>query len=75
MPGHPRSRTNLTKRRIVRGLEEWLDSINPNLGKKKLPTLKGLWTAGDLRERLLVVNAAISSIRNRWQVRKSSTVR
>lgn len=70
-----RSRTNLTRRRIVRDLEEWLNSVNPDLGKKKLPTLKGLWTAGDLREKMLVANAAISSIRNRWQVRGSPVLR
>ena len=55
--------------RVLRDLDEWLNSINPNLGKKKRPGLKELWKSGDLREKLAAVNAKISSIRTRWQVR------
>jgi len=55
--------------RIVSDLDEWLNSINPNLGKKMLPGLKQLWKSGDLREKLVASNAQISSIRARWQVR------
>ena len=58
-------------RRILRELDEWLNSINPNLGKKKLPGLKELWKSGDLREKLVASNAKITSIRTRWQVRRS----
>ena len=55
--------------RILRDLEEWLNSINPDLGKKRLPGLKELWKSGDLREKLVASNARISSVRARWQVR------
>ena len=54
--------------RIIRDLNEWLNSINPDLGKKKLPGFKELWKSGDLREKLAAANAKISSIRARWQV-------
>jgi len=66
-----RSQTGLTRRRrILRDLDEWLNSVNPNLGKKKkLPDIKELWKAGDLREKLTASNAKISSVRARWQVR------
>jgi len=36
-----RFRTGLTQ--IIRDLDEWLNSINPDLGKKKLPSVKELW--------------------------------
>jgi len=56
-------------RRILRDLDEWLNSVNPNLGKKKkLPGVKELWKAGDLRQKLAASNAKISSVRARWQV-------
>ena len=55
-------------RSVLRDLDEWLNSINPNLGKKKRPGLNELWKSGDLREKLAAVNAKISSIRTRWQV-------
>ena len=61
-------------RRVLRDLDEWLNSINPNLGKKKRPGLKELWKSGDLREKLTAVNAKISSIRTRWQVRGAAQV-
>jgi len=66
-----RSQTGLTRRRrILRELDEWLNSVNPNLSKKKkLPGVKELWKAGDLREKLTASNAKISSVRARWQVR------
>ena len=60
--------------RIIRGLNEWLNSINPDLGKKKLPGFKELWKSGDLREKLTAANAKISSIRARWQVRGAGQV-
>jgi len=65
-----RSQTGLTRRRrILRDLDEWLNSVNPNLRKKKkLPGVKELWKAGDLREKLTASNAKISSVRARWQV-------
>jgi len=65
-----RSQTGLTRRlRILHDLDEWLNSVNPNLGKKKkLPGVKELWKAGDLREKLTASNAKISSVRARWQV-------
>jgi len=64
-----RSQTGLTRRRrILRDLDEWLNSLNPNLGKKKLPGVKELWKAGDLREKLTASNTKISSVRARWQV-------
>jgi len=65
-----RSQTRLTRRRrILRDLDEWLKSANPNLDKKKkLPGVKELWKAGDLREKLTASNAKISSVRARWQV-------
>ena len=64
------SQTGLTRRRrILRDLDEWLNSVNPNLAKKKkLPGVKELWKAGDLREKLAASNAKISSVRARWQV-------
>ena len=65
----PRLRTGLKVNRIIRDLDKWLNTIHPNLGKKKLPSLKELWKSGDLRERMVASNARISSIRNRWQVR------
>jgi hypothetical protein len=55
-------------RRILRDLDEWLDSVNTNLGKKKLPGVNELWKSGDLREKLAASNAKISSVRARWQV-------
>ena len=60
----------LTRRcSILHDLDEWLNSVNPNLGKKKkLPGVKELWKAGDLREKLTASNAKISSVRARWQV-------
>jgi hypothetical protein len=68
----PRSRTGLTWwRRILRDLDEWLNLVNPNLGKKKLPSAKELWKYGDLLEKLAESNAKISSVRARWQVRGS----
>ena len=60
--------------RVLRDLDEWLNSTNPNLGKKKRPGLKELWKSGDLREKLAAVNAKISSIRTRWQVRGAAQV-
>ena len=64
-----RSQTGLTRRcRVLRDLDEWLNSVNPNLRKKKLPGVKELWKAGDLREKLTASNAKISSVRARWQV-------
>ena len=65
-----RSWAGLTRwRRILRDLDEWLNSVNPSLGKKKkLPGVKELWKAGDLREKLAASNAKISSVRARWQV-------
>jgi len=65
-----RSQTRLTRRRrILHDLDEWLNSVNPNLGKKKkLPGVKELWKAGDLREKLTASNAKIGSVRARWQV-------
>ena len=60
--------------RVLRDLDEWLNSIDPNLGKKKRPGLKELWKSGDLREKLAAVNAKISSIRIRWQVRGAAQV-
>ena len=60
--------------RVLRDLDEWLNSINPNLGKEKRPGLKELWKAGDLREKLAAVNAKISSICTRWQVRGATQV-
>jgi len=65
-----RAQTGLTRRRrILRDLDEWLNSVNPNLGKKKkLPGFKEVWKAGDLREKLTASNAKISSVRGRWQV-------
>ena len=65
-----RSWAGLTRwRRILRDLDEWLNSVNPDLGKKKkLPGVKELWKAGDLREKLTASNAKISSVRARWQV-------
>jgi len=65
-----RSWAGLTRwRRILRDLDEWLTSVNPNLGKKKkLPGVQELWKAGDLREKLTASNAKISSVRARWQV-------
>jgi len=70
LPPVCRSRTCLTRRRrILRDLDEWLNLVNPNLGKKKkLPGVKELWKAGDLREKLTASNAKISSVRARWQV-------
>ena len=62
-------------RRVLRDLEEWLNTINPDLGKKKRPGLKELWKSGDLREKLAAVNAKISSIRTRWQVRGALRLR
>ena len=50
-------------RRVLCDLDEWLNSINLNLGKKKRLGLKELWKSGDLREKLAVVNAKISSVR------------
>jgi hypothetical protein len=39
--------------RILRDLDKWLNSVNPNLRKKKkLPSIKELWRSGDLREKL-----------------------
>ena len=55
--------------RVLRDLDEWLNSVNPNLGKKRLPRLKELWKSGDLREKLATVNTRIKSILTRWQVR------
>ena len=55
--------------RIIRDLDEWFNSVNLDLGKKKLPSLKELWKSGDLQEKMVASNARISSIRNRWQVR------
>jgi len=64
-----RSWVGLTRRaRILRDLDEWLNSVGPNLGKKKLPGVKELWKAGDLREKLAASNAKIGSVRARWQV-------
>jgi len=65
-----RSQTGLTRRRrILRDLDKWLNSVIANLGKKKkLPGWKELWNAGDLREKLTASNAKISSVRARWQV-------
>ena len=40
-------------------------TINPNLGKKKLPGLKELWKSGDL-EKLVALNAKTGGIRARW---------
>ena len=60
--------------RVLRDLDEWLNSINPNLGKKQRPGLKELWKSGDLREKLAVANAKICSIRTRWQVRGAAQV-
>src|SRR5258706_3860977 len=57
----------------MRDLDDWLNSINPNLGKKKLPGFKELWKSGDLRERLVASNAKISSVRTRWQVQGALT--
>jgi len=70
LPPVCRLRTGLTqRRRILRDLDEWLNSVNPNLGKKKkLPGFKEVWKAGDLREKLTASNAKISSVRARWQV-------
>ena len=62
------------ERSVLRDLDEWLNSINPNLGKKKRPGLKELWKSGDLREKLAAANAKISSIRTRWQVRGAAQV-
>ena len=67
----PRLRTGLTIHRVIRELDEWLNdewlrSINPDPGKKKLPRLG---RPGDLREKIVAANTRISSIRNRWQVR------
>lgn len=59
-------------RRIVHELNDWLNSINPNLGKKKLPRIKELWKSGDLRNKMVAANAKINGIRNRWQVRNLS---
>ena len=59
---------------VLHDLDEWLNSINPNLGKKKLPGLKELWKSGDLREKLAAVHAKISSIRTQWQVRGAAQV-
>ena len=61
-------------RRVLHDLDEWLNSINPNLGKEKLPGLKGLWKSGDPREKLAAVNAKISSICARWQVGRAAQV-
>ena len=61
-------------RRVLGDLDEWLNSFNPNLGKKQRPGLKELWKSGDLREKLAAVNAKISSIRARWQVRGAAQV-
>ena len=55
--------------RVLRNLDKWLNSLNPDLGNKKRLGLKELWKSGDLREKLAAVNAKISSIRTRWQVR------
>jgi hypothetical protein len=55
-------------RRILRDLDEWLNSVNPNLGKKKRPGVKEVWKSGHLREKLTASNAKISSVRARWQV-------
>jgi len=65
-----RSYPGLTRwRRIIRDLDEWLNSVNSNLGKKKkLPGVKELWKSGDRREKLAAFNAKISSVRARWQV-------
>ena len=57
-------------RRIIRELDDWLNSINPNLGKRKLPGFKELWKSGDLREKLVASNAKINGIQRRWQVRR-----
>ncbi len=57
-------------RRIIRELDDWLNSSNPNLGKQKLPGFKQLWKSGDLREKLVATNAKINSIQRRWQVRR-----
>lgn len=59
----------LTIRRIVCDLDSWLNSINLDLHKKILPNIKELWRAGDLREKMVAANAAIGSIRKRWEVR------
>ena len=64
-----RLQTGLTINRIIRDLDKWLNSIHPDLGKKKLPSLKEPWKSGDLREKMVASNARFSSIRNRWQVR------
>jgi hypothetical protein len=61
-------------RRILRDLDEWLKSANPNLGKQKLPGGKELWESGDLREKLAASNAKISSVRVRWQVGRGAQV-
>jgi len=63
-----RSRLDLTIRRIIRDLDDWLNSINPNLGKQNVPSLKELWKSRHLREKMVRSNAKIGSIRNRWQV-------
>ena len=68
------SLTYMGERRILRDLDEWLNSVHPNLGKKRLPGLKELWKSGDLREKLVAVNAKISGIRTRWQVRRAVQV-
>ena len=65
-----RSPPGLTMRRIIGDLNNWLDSVNPNLGKKEWPGLEELWKSGDLHEKLVATNAKISSIERRWQVQK-----
>ena len=67
--------TSLTMRRIIENLDNWLNSINPNLGKKKLPGLRELWKSGDLHEKLVATNAKISNIQRRWQVPRVFKVR
>ena len=56
-------------RRIICALNDWLNSINPNLGRKKLPDLQEMWKSGDLQEKLVAVNAKICGVRTRYQVR------
>ena len=70
----PFADAGLTGRRVLGDLDQWLNTINPDLGKKKRPNFKELWKAGDLHEKLAAVNAKISSILARWEVRKDAQV-
>jgi len=67
---HPRiALVDLTICRILRKLNDILPPAHTDFSKRKIPTFKGMWTAGDVRDVITAENAAIGRIRSRWQVR------